>query len=201
MQTSFFDRIWFGGVLLFLLTGMVSCVSVTPAHQPTTTKKSTYEEVDLEGMIRRYIAKPDQSYSALEGIYSVSTVITRKGGTIFSDVAKERLVLRKDNYARVAIVRNWPGASKEYVELSMSEKNASRYPIVAELQELSEGGGFIYKHFEPNGDVSTYTFFYDQNNPEILEGVYTEIKNGVSYTYKLSYVKIYPKNNKYQTRQ
>jgi hypothetical protein len=189
------------GIALLLLASAVSCVSIIPAHQSTTSKKSNYEEVDLEEMIKRYIAKPDQAYSAFEGIYSVSTVITRKGRSLLFSDDKERVVLRKDNYARVAIIRNWPGVSNEYVELSMSEKNAARYPIVAELQELSEGGGFIYKHFEPGGKVQTYTFFYDESNPEILEGVYTEIKNGVKYTYKLSYVKLYPKNNKDQTRQ
>jgi hypothetical protein len=92
MLISCFDRIKFLGIALLLLASAVSCVFIIPAHQSTTSKKSNYEEVDLEEMIRRYIAKPDQAYSAFEGIYSVSTVITSKGRSLLFSDDKERVV-------------------------------------------------------------------------------------------------------------
>lgn len=169
-------------------------------HKPVKPiqKKSIYEEVDLEGMIRRYIAKTHGDEPSIEGIYTVSGEVIRKGKTLLSSVERERTIERKDNYARVAILKDWPESNTEYVEISLEEKNAPRYPIVAELNELAEGGGFIYKHFEPKGKVLTFMFLYDKNKPDILEGVYTETKNDVVITYKLTYVKVYPKNNNYR---
>jgi hypothetical protein len=171
-----------------------------PVRKPQPIKSSVYQEVDLEGMIRRYIAKTHQQAS-IEGIYTVSCVITKKGRTLLSPEEKERTVTRKDNYAKVAILRDWPGSNTEYVEISLHEKNAARYPIVAELNGLSEGGGFIYKHFEPKGKVMSFTFLYDQSKPDILEGVYTLNERNSEVTYKLTYVKVYPKNNNLQSDQ
>jgi hypothetical protein len=171
-----------------------------PVRKPQPIKSSVYQEVDLEGMIRRYIAKTHQQAS-IEGIYTVSCVITKKGRTLLSPEEKERTVTRKDNYAKVAILKDWPGSNTEYVEISLHEKNASRYPIVAELNGLSEGGGFIYKHFEPKGKVMSFTFLYDQSKPDILEGVYTLNERNSEVTYKLTYVKVYPKNNNLQSDQ
>jgi hypothetical protein len=151
----------------------------------------------MEEMIRRYIAKT-HTESSIEGIYTVSCVITKKGKALLSQVEKEKTVIRKDNYARVAIVKDWPESNTEYVEISLHQKGAAKHPIVAELTGLSEGGGFIYKHFEPKGKVLSFTFLYDQSKPDILEGVYTLNEKGSEVIYKLTYVKVYPKNNNLQ---
>lgn len=174
------------------------CVYVPQTVKVRQPKPSVYEEVDLEEMIRRHIAKTHQQAS-IEGIYTVSCVITKKGRTLLSSVEKDRTVTRKDNYARVAILKDWPGSNTEYVEISLLDKNAARYPIVAELNGLSEGGGFIYKHFEPKGKILSFTFLYDQSKPDILEGVYTLNEKNSEVTYKLTYVKVYPKNNNLQS--
>jgi hypothetical protein len=184
-----------------LITCCWSCI--VPIPQPARMKNpvqklSPYQQVDLEGMIRRYIAKTHHE-SSIEGIYTVSCVITKKGKTFLSQVERERIVMRKDNYAKVALLKDWPGSNTEYVEISLHEKNAARYPIVAELNGLSEGGGFIYKHFEPKGKVLSFTFLYDQSKPDILEGVYTVNERNSEVTYKLTYVKVYPKNNNLQS--
>jgi hypothetical protein len=186
-----------------LLVGIVfviasSCI-VVPKPVTAPIKKSVYKEVDLEEMIRRYIAKTHQQSSSIEGIYTVSGVVTKRGKSFLNPSGKEKIVVRKDNYARVAILRDWPGSNTEYVEISLNEKNAPRYPIVAELNSLSEGGGFTYKHIEPKGETMTFTFLYDQNKSDILEGVYTKTKNNVEVTYKLTYVKVYPKNNNFES--
>jgi hypothetical protein len=184
----------------WLILALICCGCL---YMPTTSRKSRaskpsiYKEVDLEEMIRRYIAKTHQE-SSIEGIYTVSCVITKKGKTLLSPVEKLKTIVRKDNYARVAIVKDWPGSETEYVEISLHEKDAARHPIVAELTGLSEGGGFIYKHFEPKGKVLSFTFLYDQSKPDILEGVYTLNEKGSEVMYKLTYVKVYPKTNNLQ---
>ena len=172
--------------------------TVSKAKKPKT---SIYEEVDLEEMIRRFIAKTYKEQESIEGIYTVSGVITKKGKPLLSSVEKERTVTRKDNYARVAIVKDWPGSNTEYVEISLNEKNTISRPIVAELTPLSEGGGFIYKHFEPKGKILSFTFLYDQSKPDILEGIYTLHENNNEVTYKLTYVKVYPINNNLQSEK
>lgn len=180
-----------------------SCVYIPQPKRPLQkVKQSVYQEVDLEGMIRRYIAKThSESNGTIEGIYTVSGIITKKGRTLLSPEERERTVTRKDNYARVAILKDWPGSNTEYVEISLNEKNAPRYPIVAELNILAEGGGFIYKHFEPKGKVMSFTFLYDKANPDILEGVYTLNERNQEVTYKLTYVKVYPKAGNLQYDQ
>jgi hypothetical protein len=189
-------------VVLIFLVAATSCIYIPkPVTPASAVKRSVYKQVDLEEMIRRYIAKTHQESSSIEGIYTVSGVVTKKGKTLLSPSGKERTVLRKDNYARVAILKDWPSSNTEYVEISLNEKNAPRYPIVAELNSLSEGGGFMYKHIEPKGEVMTFTFLYDQNRSDILEGVYTKTKNNVEVTYKLTYVKVYPKNNNFESGQ
>ena len=180
--------------LLILIVSCSGCIYVPTTTRAPKSKPSVYKEVSLEEMIRRYIVKTNNETS-IEGIYTVSCVITKKGKTLLSPVEKERTVIRKDNYARVAIVKDWPESNTEYVEISLHVKGAAKHPIVAELTSLSEGGGFIYKHFEPKGKVLSFTFLYDQSKPDILEGVYTLNEKGSEVTYKLTYVKVYPKNN------
>jgi hypothetical protein len=51
----------------------------------------------------------------------------------------------------------------------------------------------MYKHTEPNGETMTFTFLYDQSKADILEGVYTVTKGKAEITYKLTYIKVYPK--------
>lgn len=185
-----------------LALGISSCSFVPkPVLNKPVIKRSVYQEVDLEGMIRRYIAKTHRQEASIEGIYTVSCVISKKGTTLFNPSGRERTVTRKDNYARVAILRDWPDSNTEYVEISLNEKNAPRYPIVAEINGLSEGSGFIYKHIEPKGETLTFTFLYDQAKPDILDGVYTVTKRSAEITYKLTYVKVYPKNNNLQSGQ
>ena len=185
---------------LILMVVCCGCLYMptTATSRKSKSKTSLYTQVDLEEMIRRYIAKTHEEKS-IEGIYTVSCVITKKGKTLLSPTTdKLRTILRKDNYARVAIVKDWPGSDTEYVEISLTNKDAARQPIVAELTGLSEGGGFIYKHFEPKGKILSFTFLYDQSKPDILEGVYTLNERGSEVMYKLTYVKVYPKANNLQ---
>lgn len=159
-------------------------------------KKSSYKLVDAEEMIRRHIAK-EYTEISIEGIYSVSCVIRKKGPTLLAQVERERTLVRKENYATVAILKDWPGSKTEFVEVAITDKEVGSYPVVAELNSLSEGGGFIYKHFEPDGKAMTFTFIYDSMKPDILEGVYSFVKGNQTITYTLTYLKTYPKNNNF----
>jgi hypothetical protein len=93
-------------------------------------KKSQYEEVDFEGLMHRYFGKAEGSFNKLEGIYSVSCVITKTSKNFFTGQLKVKLVERKDNYARVAILKDWPGTHRDFIEVSLSYHVTNKYPIV-----------------------------------------------------------------------
>jgi hypothetical protein len=149
-----------------------------------------FQEVDFEDMMRRYFHK-DTTHPA-EGIYSVSCVIIKKSNGIFSGEEKERIVQRKDNYARVAIMKDWPGTKRDFVEVSLSYRDVKKYPIVGHMNALSEGNGYIYNHIEPDGDVISFSMIGESS--DLLEGEYSKIQGRKTITYKLSYIKIFPKN-------
>lgn len=155
-----------------------------------TLKKHQYEEVDFEDMMRRYLNK--ESSHMLEGIYSVSCVITKRSRPFLSRNEKEKVVARKDNYARVAILKDWPGAKRDFIEVTLSYRDAKKYPIIGDFNTLSEGKGYIYNHMEPDGKIISYSMINESS--ELLEGVYAEMHKRKTITYKLSYLKIFPKS-------
>jgi hypothetical protein len=153
-------------------------------------KKHEFQEVDFEDMMRRYFHK--ETTHPVEGIYSVSCVIIKKSSGIFSNEEKERIVERKDNYARVAIMKDWPGTKRDFVEVSLSYRDVKKYPIVGHMNALSEGNGFIYNHIEPDGDLISFSMIGESS--DLLEGEYSKVQGRKTITYKLSYIKIFPKN-------
>ena len=163
------------------------------------SKSSPFEEIDFEGMMRRYYGKDTGSANSLEGIYTVSCVITKKTKGFLTGNEKTKVVERKDNYARVGLLRDWPGTNREYIEVSLNSKASFKYPIIGELNTLSEGEGLIYKHYEPGKAGLTFSMMPLQQ--DILEGKYAEIDGRKLITYTLSYLKIYPKENKEITKR
>jgi hypothetical protein len=152
-------------------------------------KNTQYEEVDFEDLVHRYVGK--ESGHPLEGIYSVSCVITKRNKKLLSKAERIRIVERKDNYGRVAIIKDWPGSSKDFIEVSLSYRDAKRYPIVGHLSFLADSEGMIYKHIEPDG--TTITFSMLSESIELLEAEYSDMQKRKTITYRLSYLKIYPK--------
>jgi hypothetical protein len=63
--------------------------------------------------------------------------------------------------------------------------------VVGELSTLSAGEAYIYKHIEPDG--STFDFSMAAGSLDLLEGEHSEMEKRKTITYKLSYMKIYPK--------
>lgn len=163
----------------------------TLAQSKSIFKKSHYEEVDFEDLMHRYFGKETGSFNKLEGIYSVSCVITKSGKSFFTGNIKTKVVERKDNYARVAILKDWPGTNRDFIEVSLSYHVTDKYPIVGELSTLSAGEAFIYKHHEPDG--SSIDFSMAANSPDLIDGEHSEMLKRKTITYKISYMKIFPK--------
>jgi hypothetical protein len=50
----------------------------------------------------------------------------------------------------------------------------------------------IYKHTEPDGSIVSFSMISE--SPELLEGEFSKMEKKRTITYRLSYLKIYPKN-------
>jgi hypothetical protein len=178
-------------LLTFLCVFLIA--QVVFAQSKSMFKKSRYEEIDIENLIHRYFGKDTGGFTSLEGIYSVSCLITKSSHAILTGQLKERIVERKDNYARVALIRDWPGTGRDFIEVSLSYHVANKYPIVGELIALSSGGeAYIYRHIEPDG--SGRDFSMASSLPDMIEGQFSEMQGRSTITYQLSYMKIYPKD-------
>lgn len=178
-------------VFIFLIVWGWSIEGFSQQLSPTRLKRAQYQEVDFEEMMRRYFGK--EVSNDLEGIYSVSCVITTRQKKLLSRQDKVKVVARKDNYARVAILKDWPGSKRDFIEVSLNYRDAKKYPIVGEMSYLSEGQGLIYNHQEPDGKIISFSMISE--SPELLEGEYSEMQRRKIVTYKLSYLKIYPKQS------
>lgn len=179
-------------ILMILTLGVASCITINQPGPRGSKKKSVYQLVDSEDMIRRFIARDGEPHP-IEGIYTVSSSITRKKKALLSQQIKTKVIARQDNYARIAIVRDWTGSQNDFVEISLNEKHNGVHPIVGQINLLSGGGGFIYKHIEPKGEVWNFTFLFDEEESGILDGVHTRTDGSTHYTYSLYYHKTYPK--------
>ena len=108
--------------LLIVLSFFVHPVAAQ--SQMRLNKKTVYEEVDLENVMKRYFGK-SFGYS-LEGIYSVSCVITKRNKKFLSKDERIRVVARQDNYAKVAIMKDWPLRRSTEVE---ARRSIQRFPM------------------------------------------------------------------------
>lgn len=170
---------------LVLLTG--SCSMDRMYGKMLMRKKaSSFEQIDLKDMVDRYINKNTSSVGTIEGIYSVTGVVTKKIRN------KEKITDRKENYSKVAVMRDTRDPDREFVEVVIDKDNQMSFSIVGEFTSLTESNLLIYKHLESRGRTSTYTFTYDKAK-DVLEGVRTENTNNSTITYKLTYLKLSPK--------
>lgn len=151
------------------------------------------EQFDFKDLVNRYMAKSASSLGTVEGIYSVSSIVIRKGKGILASEEKEKIVDRKENYSKVAIIRDDGSGNREYLEVSLDKEYLPSYSVVGEFSGLSEGNLLVYKHFESRGRSDSYTISYDKAK-DILEGIRTESNGNFTYTYKLTYLKLAPKS-------
>lgn len=185
------------GILLFGLSGAYAQQKGQLKNK--RSKKINFEEIDLEEMIKRYFGKNPTAFNSLEGIYSVSAIITKTSRPFLAGHDRTKVMDRKDNYARVAILKDWPGSKRDFIEVSMSYHVANKYPVVGEFTYLTEDRGYIYKHMEPDGSKITFTMLHDLS--DLMEGRYTFMEKRKTISYKLSYLKIYPKANEESVRK
>lgn len=181
--------------LCVLVVSLTSCSydRLMMKAQRAKVKTSPLEQVGLQEMIERYMAKDQTSIGTIEGIYSVSSVVTKKGKTIFSSREKEKVTDRQENYSKVAIIRDNSEAGREYIEVVIDDKKfMSHYPVYGEFSAMAESNLLLYKHFDSKGRPSSFTFTYDKAK-DVLEGIRTDDSNNKTITYKLTYVKIFPK--------
>lgn len=181
------------GFLLVILSCFATQTLGQGIIRTLTKKKMQYEEVGFEDMIRRYFGKEIGPFNGVEGIYSVSCVIIKTSPNFFTGHENKRIVARRDNYARVAIMKDWPGSKREFIEVSLSYREATRYPIVGEFSTIVDGGGLLYKHVEPDGNTLPFSMLVDHD--DLIEGEYAYMKGRKTITYKLSYLKIFPRQN------
>jgi hypothetical protein len=160
--------------------------------QRAKVKSSPLEQVTLEEMVERYMGKDQTSVGTIEGIYSVSSVVTKKGKAVFSAREKEKITDRKENYSKVAIIRDNSAAGREFIEIVLDKTYVTAYPVYGEFSTMNESNLLLYKHFDSKARATSFTFTYDKSK-DVLEGIRTENSGNRTITYQLTYVKISPK--------
>lgn len=167
---------------------LVFSCEVTWAQTGKRSNRTIYEEVDLENVMKRYFGK-SFGYS-IEGIYSVSCVITTRKKKLLSNGERVRVVAREDNYAKVAIMKDWPSSNRDFIEISLSyKKTPNTFPIMGEIDTMADRAGYIYTHIEPNGERMKFSMLETDG---LLEAEYSRIEKRKTVTYRLTYLKIFP---------
>ena len=150
---------------------------------------SPYQQVDFPSLMKRYMKK--EKFNSIEGIYTVSGSVTRRGRGFLGSAEKEKVADRKDNYAQIAIVRDLEEGGREYMEISLDAEARPSYSVVGEFTVATNGNILVYKHLAGKQSTS-YTFTTDKT-ADVLEGVRVETEGNTTITYKLTYVKLFPK--------
>ncbi len=194
MKTLFFDSLNFDMKNVFILGVLFFCSCSVERKYLISHERKThpYEQINFVELMRKYMDKEKPLQTNVEGIYSVSSIVLKKNKGLFSSVEKEKTVDRKENYAQVAVIRDNARNNREYIEVPIDKNYLPSYSVRGEFTTLSEGNILVLKHFEPKGRVLNYSFTFDQEK-EILEGIRIETNGGVTYTYKLTFAKLYPK--------
>lgn len=183
-------KILISGLLMFLTFTSCSVEKLYTMQQ--RSKLHAYEQIDFHDLVKRYVNKEHTSAGDMEGIYSVSLVVTKKGKGMLSSTEKEKIAERKENYMQVVILKDADGANCEYIEIPLDKKYLPSYSVRGEFSSMADANILIYNHFESKGRVSSYTFAYDRTK-ELLEGIRKENNGQFEYTYQLTYVKIQSK--------
>ena len=178
-------------IFFFSLVLLSSCSMDRLVQMSQVHKTSPFEQVDFHELIQRYMGKEATSTESIEGVYSVSAVITKKGKKLLTSEDRERVIVRKENYSKVAILKDGIGSDREYIEISLDKEKQPSYSVRGEFARMTEANILIYTHFETRGEKVTYTFTYDRTR-ELLEGIRTEMNGQSEITYKLTYIKLNP---------
>jgi hypothetical protein len=178
-------------IILGLFIGLLltSCSMEKLYTMQQRNKLHSYEQIDFHDLVKRYVNKDHSSVGEIEGIYSVSMVVYKKGKGILSSTEKEKIAERKENYMQVVIIKDSDGADREYIEVPLDKKYLPSYSVRGEFSSMADANILIYKRLEARGKSSSYTFTFDRTK-EILEGVRKENNGQFEYNYQLTYVKM-----------
>jgi hypothetical protein len=180
-------------IFIVLITiGFTSCSVEKLYTMKQQSKVHSYEQIDFHDLMKRYVSKEQPDIGEIEGIYSVSMIMYKKGKGILSSTEKEKIAERKENYMQVAILKDANSADREYIEVPLDKKFLPSYSIRGEFSRMADANILIYKHLESRGKTSSYTFTFDRTK-DILEGVRKENNGQFEYTWQLTYVKLQPK--------
>lgn len=171
---------------LMLLVCLQGCIVTVPTKS-VKTKSSSFKQMNFQELIHRYMENANTN--SIEGVYAVSGMVIKKGKNLVG-TPKEKTTDRKENYARVAILRENNGG-KDYIELSLNKADQTSYSIIGEFKQAASGNIFVYSHYDPKGKDTAFTFTRDESG-DLLEGVRVENSGGTEITYKLTYVKLKP---------
>jgi len=179
-------------VAFFLSFILLSSCSMNRLVQMSQVYKTApFEQVDFHELIQRYMSKEATNGESIEGVYSVSAIVIKKGKKLLSSEDRERVLVRKENYSKVAILKERAGSGREYIQISLDKEKQPSYSIRGEFTGMTEANILVYTHFESRDERITYTFTYDRTR-ELLEGIRTEMKGQSEITYKLTYIKLSP---------
>ncbi|HWA34769.1 MAG TPA: hypothetical protein VG737_11590 [Cyclobacteriaceae bacterium] len=173
-------------IVIGLLASGCSMQKLTRMQQ--ASKSSAYQQFDFQALIRKYMEKDKPNH--VEGIYSVSGSVTKKGKGFLGGAEKEKVTDLKENYAKVAIIRDGNDSGRQFIEISLDkEAMGGSYNIIGEFSLSTGGSILIYKHLEGKGKSSAFTFTTDESS-DVLEGIRVENEGSTVVTYKLTYVKL-----------
>jgi hypothetical protein len=178
------------GFFSFCVLALVStgCSMQKIARMQQASKQSSYQQFDFQALVRKYMEKDKPNH--VEGIYSVSGSVTKRSKGFMSNTEKEKITDHKDNYAKVAIIRDGNDGGKQYIEIALDKEALSgSYNIIGEFTLSAGGSLLVYKHLEGKGKSTSFTFTTDDSS-DILEGIRVENDGNVIVTYKLTYVKL-----------
>ncbi|MBS1487343.1 MAG: hypothetical protein JST43_07105 [Bacteroidetes bacterium] len=171
---------------------LLSACSVPKQYALSSSRVQPYETIGFVELAKKYFDKSQSDPAGIEGIYSVTSIVLKKSKGIFSAAEHEKTINQKDHYAQVAVIKDNTRNNREYIEIPMDNHNNASYFVRGEFTTLSEGNILVLKHFEPKGKVLNYAFTYDREK-DMLEGIRTETSGHTTYTYKLIFVRLYPK--------
>lgn len=181
-------------ILLLIAVGLGSCSFEKLYSMKQRSKVYGYEQVDFHDVVMRYMNKQQSSVGEIEGIYSVSMIVYKKGKGVLSSTEKEKISERKENYMQVAIIRDEGGANREFIEVPLEKKYLPSYSVRGEFSRMADANILVYKRLESRGKSSSYTFTFDRTK-DILEGIRKENNGQFEYTHQLTYMKLHPKKS------
>ncbi len=176
-------------LICIVISFMASACSMQKlARMQQASKQSAYQQFDFQALVRKYMEKDKSNH--VEGIYSVSGSVTKKGKGFMGGTEKEKVTDLKENYAKVAIIRDGNDSGRQFIEISLDKESlGGSYNIIGEFSLSTGGSILIYKHLEGKGKSSAFTFTTDESS-DVLEGIRVENEGSAVITYKLTYVKL-----------